>query len=117
MAKQAARYLREIAAAHSPYVIDLAANLIRKLYTRGYGEALDYDRERLREIYALTQRHHLVPHTRPIANLALSHPRNRQRFRHPKRPGSSNSADLLLTRCGRCPRPGLALTTRFQGAD
>ena len=38
------RYLREIAATHSPYVIDLAAHLIRLLYTRGYGEALHYDR-------------------------------------------------------------------------
>jgi glycerol-3-phosphate O-acyltransferase len=60
IAKRAARYLREIAAAHSPLVIDLAANLIRRLYTRGYGEALSYDRERLREIYQLTHGHPVV---------------------------------------------------------
>src|ERR1051326_9467074 len=51
VAKQAARYLREIAAAHSPYVIDLTARLIRRLYTRGYGERLHYHRVKLRQIY------------------------------------------------------------------
>ena len=58
--RDAARYLREIAATHSPYVIDLVAHLIRMLYTRGYGEALHYDREKLREIQALAQRHPVV---------------------------------------------------------
>jgi glycerol-3-phosphate O-acyltransferase len=60
VAKRAARYLREIAATHSPYVIDLTANLIRLLYTRGYGEHLHYDRAELREIYALAQRYPVV---------------------------------------------------------
>jgi glycerol-3-phosphate O-acyltransferase len=60
VAKQAARYLREIAAAHSPFVIDLTARLIRRLYTRGYGERLHYDRVKLREIYALTQGHPVI---------------------------------------------------------
>ena len=60
VAKQAARYLREMAATHSPYVIDLTANLIRLLYTRGYGERLHYDRGELREIYALAQRYPVV---------------------------------------------------------
>jgi glycerol-3-phosphate O-acyltransferase len=60
VAEQAARYLREIAATHSPYVIDLTANLIRLLYTRGYSERLHYDRAQLQEIYALTQRHPVV---------------------------------------------------------
>lgn len=32
------RYLREIAATHSPYVIDLIANAIHKLYSQGYGD-------------------------------------------------------------------------------
>jgi glycerol-3-phosphate O-acyltransferase len=59
VAKQAARYLREIAAIHSPYVIDLAARLIRRLYKRGYGE-IHYDRAKLAEIYALGERHPLV---------------------------------------------------------
>ncbi len=58
--KRAAKYLREIAAAHSPRVIDLAANLIRLLYTRSYGEALHYDRAELRRIYELGQRHPVV---------------------------------------------------------
>jgi glycerol-3-phosphate O-acyltransferase len=31
-------YLREIAATHSPYVIDLIANAIHKLYSQGYGD-------------------------------------------------------------------------------
>ncbi|MGH7822789.1 MAG: 1-acyl-sn-glycerol-3-phosphate acyltransferase, partial [Candidatus Binatia bacterium] len=60
VARRAARYLKEIAATHSPYVIDLAANLIRLIYTRGYGEEIDYDRKELREIYALAQRHPVV---------------------------------------------------------
>jgi glycerol-3-phosphate O-acyltransferase len=53
---QASRYLREIAATHSPYVIDLVARGIHLLYTRGYGEALHYDREQLENIFALSQR-------------------------------------------------------------
>ncbi len=60
VAREASRYLREIAATHSPYVIDLVANLIRFMYTRGYGEALHYDRAQLESIYALAQRHPVV---------------------------------------------------------
>ena len=58
--RDAARYLREIAASHSPYVIDLSAHLIHLLYTRGYSEALHYDRRQLADIYALGQRAPLV---------------------------------------------------------
>jgi glycerol-3-phosphate O-acyltransferase len=58
--RDAARYLREIAATHSPYVIDLTAHLIHLLYTRGYSEALHYDRAQLADIYALGQRSPLV---------------------------------------------------------
>lgn len=58
--KRAEDYLREIAATHSPHVIDLCAHLIHLLYTQGYDEALHYDRARLEEIYELTQRHPLV---------------------------------------------------------
>ena len=58
--KEASKYLREIAATHSPYVIDLTAHLIHLLYTRGYGEALHYDHQQLAEIYALAQRHPVV---------------------------------------------------------
>jgi len=60
VAREAAKYLREIAARHSPYVIDLTAHLIRLLYTRGYGEALHYDRAQLETIEALTQRYPVV---------------------------------------------------------
>ncbi|MEE9608104.1 MAG: glycerol-3-phosphate 1-O-acyltransferase [Myxococcota bacterium] len=60
VARQASRYLREIAATHSPFVIDLTAQLIRLLYTRGYEEALHYDREDLQRVKALGQRHPIV---------------------------------------------------------
>ncbi len=60
VAREAAKYLREIAARHSPYVIDLTAHLIRLLYTRGYGEALHYDRAQLEAVQALTQRYPVV---------------------------------------------------------
>jgi glycerol-3-phosphate O-acyltransferase len=60
VAKQADRYLREIAATHSPYVIDLVAHLIRALYSRAYGEALHYDREKLAGVFRLTQQHPVV---------------------------------------------------------
>jgi len=57
---EAARTLKEIAATHSPFVIDLVSRLIRKLYTRGYGEALHYDRSQLAAVKALGQRHPIV---------------------------------------------------------
>ncbi len=57
--RDAARYLHEIAATHSTYVIDLVANLIRLLYRQGYG-ALHYDRAGLAQIYSLAQRHPVV---------------------------------------------------------
>ncbi len=58
--RQAARYLREIAATHSPFVIDLAARLIRMMYTLGYEETLRYDRSKLEGIKALSQQHPVV---------------------------------------------------------
>ncbi len=58
--REASRYLREIAATHDPFVIDLVSHLIRLLYTQGYGEVLHYDREELRGVYALAQRHPVV---------------------------------------------------------
>jgi glycerol-3-phosphate O-acyltransferase len=54
--RRASRYLREIAATHSPYVIDLVAHFARALYTRGYGDRLNYDRAQLEHTYALAQR-------------------------------------------------------------
>ena len=58
--REAGGYLREIAATHSPYVIDLTAHLIRLLYTRSYSEELQYDRDELERINALGQRHPIV---------------------------------------------------------
>jgi glycerol-3-phosphate O-acyltransferase len=58
--RRAARYLREIAATHSPYVIDVTAHFARALYARGYGDRLDYDRAQLEHTYALAQRSPVV---------------------------------------------------------
>ena len=58
--RRAARYLREIAATHSPTVIDLVARLIHMLYTRGYGEAIRYDRAELEGVKRLCQKHPVV---------------------------------------------------------
>ncbi len=58
--KTASRYLREIAAAHSPFLIDVSSVWIRKLYTGSYGEELQYDREKLVGIAKLAQRHPVV---------------------------------------------------------
>jgi glycerol-3-phosphate O-acyltransferase len=58
--RKATADLREIAATHSPFVIDIASHLIRRLYTQGYGERLEYDRDELARIAALSQRHPVV---------------------------------------------------------
>jgi len=60
VAREAAADLREIAATHSTYVIDLVANIIRYIYTLGYGEAMHYDRSQLEGLYALAQRYPVV---------------------------------------------------------
>ncbi|MEO8605332.1 MAG: glycerol-3-phosphate 1-O-acyltransferase [bacterium] len=57
--RKAEAYLREIAATHSPYVIDLTARLIHLLYSRGYS-GIRYDRQQLERLFALGQRHPLV---------------------------------------------------------
>ena len=56
----AGAYLKEIAATHSPYIIDLTAHLCRALYTRGYGDNLHYDRGDLESVYALAQQYPVV---------------------------------------------------------
>ncbi len=58
--RKALAYLDEIAAIHSAYTIDLAAQLSRLLYTRSYNEELRYDRKQLERIFALGQRNPLV---------------------------------------------------------
>ncbi len=50
--EKAERYLREIAATHSPYVIDLIANMIHRLYRQGYG-AIRYSDDEVRRLAAL----------------------------------------------------------------
>jgi len=56
---RAERYLREIAATHSPYVIDVIAGLIQRLYKQGYGE-IRYSPEQIGEIAALGHGHPVV---------------------------------------------------------
>ncbi|MFQ5948242.1 MAG: glycerol-3-phosphate 1-O-acyltransferase [Acidimicrobiia bacterium] len=60
MARRSSRYLKEIAASHSPFVIDLLAHAIRWLYRQGYAEEMDYDRQRLEGLYQLGRDHPLV---------------------------------------------------------
>ncbi len=56
---KAERYLREIAATHSPYVIDLIANGIHKLYSQGYG-GIRYDQDQVRKVAELGQEHPVI---------------------------------------------------------
>jgi glycerol-3-phosphate O-acyltransferase len=60
VAREAAADLKEIAATHSPFVIDIAAQLIKLMYTQGYGEALHFDPVDLRRVKALAQRNPVV---------------------------------------------------------
>jgi len=60
LAAEAASDLREIAATHSRFVIDLVISIIRWLYTRGYDEELVYSDEQMRGIAALEERHPVV---------------------------------------------------------
>lgn len=60
LAAEAASDLREIAATHSRFVIDLVIAFIRWLYTRGYDEELAYDDVQMRGIAALEERHPVV---------------------------------------------------------
>jgi glycerol-3-phosphate O-acyltransferase len=52
-------YLREIAATHSPFLIDLIANLIHWVIRKGYG-AIHYDPRSIREVAQLGRDHPLV---------------------------------------------------------
>lgn len=60
LASEATNDLKEIAATHSPLIIDLVINVIRWLYTRGYDEQLVYDTAQLKGIAALEERHPVV---------------------------------------------------------
>ena len=66
-------HLREIAASHSPYVIDLVANAIHSLYRQGYRE-IRYDRSQVAAIAAEVAVHSLVflpSHRSNLDRLAL----------------------------------------------
>jgi glycerol-3-phosphate O-acyltransferase len=58
--RRSGRYLKEIAATHSPYVIDLIAALILVLYTQGYHRRIRYDRGQLEYLAELGQQHPVV---------------------------------------------------------
>jgi glycerol-3-phosphate O-acyltransferase len=71
-----ARYLREIAARPSTFVIDLVAALIRLVYTQGYEDRIRYDSEALERIADLGQRHSLAfmpSHKSNMDHLALTY--------------------------------------------
>jgi glycerol-3-phosphate O-acyltransferase len=57
--RDAARYLREIAATHSPFVIDLVVQIWRAMYTRAYGR-LRYEPDAFDRMRTLAQRHPVV---------------------------------------------------------
>jgi glycerol-3-phosphate O-acyltransferase len=57
--EKAEQYLREIAATHSPYVIDLIANAIHKLYSQGYGD-IKYSDEEVKRLAGLGEGHPIV---------------------------------------------------------
>ncbi len=57
--EKAEQYLREIAATHSPYVIDLIANAIHKLYSQGYGD-IKYSDDEVKRLAALGEGHPIV---------------------------------------------------------
>ena len=60
LSSEAMSDLKEIAATHSPLVIDLVISVIRWLYTRGYDQKLAYDPEQMKGIAALEERHPVV---------------------------------------------------------
>ena len=57
---EAARCLKEIAANHSPFVIDLVVAFWKWMYGRGYGEVVQYDRQQIDRVRALSQQHPVV---------------------------------------------------------
>lgn len=73
--RRAERYLAEIGASHSPFVIDLVAGLIRFLYTRGY-TAINYSPDELAGVYERFGNHPLIflpAHKSHFDRLTLQH--------------------------------------------
>jgi len=58
--REATADLREIAATHSPFVIDLVVQFWQRLYKRGYGDVLHYEPAQVDELRALSQQHPVV---------------------------------------------------------
>lgn len=56
---EAEGYLKEIAATHSPYVIDLIANAIHTIYRQGYNQ-IDYSDEEVKMVATLGSEHPIV---------------------------------------------------------
>ena len=59
MQKRAARYLKEIAATHTPYVIDVVTGVMAWILSLGYKQ-LEYSETDLSELYQLGQEHPLI---------------------------------------------------------
>ena len=57
---EAAADLREIAASHTPFAIDIVVRLWRFMYSRGYDEKVRYDPAELKGISALAHQHPVV---------------------------------------------------------
>ena len=57
--RKTARYLKEIAATHSPYVIDMMTGVMAWVLSLGY-QKLEYSTEDLRELYQIGETHPLV---------------------------------------------------------
>jgi glycerol-3-phosphate O-acyltransferase len=73
---RATRYLREIAATPSTFVLDLVAALIRIVYTRGYHHRIQYDADALERIASLGREHSLAflpSHKSNMDHLALTY--------------------------------------------
>jgi glycerol-3-phosphate O-acyltransferase len=60
VAREAGADLHEIAASHSPFVIDLVVQLWQRLYKRGYGDVLHYEPAQVAELRGLSQQHPVV---------------------------------------------------------
>jgi glycerol-3-phosphate O-acyltransferase len=57
---EATKDLAEIAASHTPLVIDLIVHLWRFMYSRGYDKTLHYDQAQLERVSRLAQQHPVV---------------------------------------------------------
>ena len=57
--RKTARYLKEIAATHTPYAIDIVTGFMAWVLSRGY-RRLEYSAADLRELYAIGEEHPLV---------------------------------------------------------